>query len=814
MGRHPTYGRGQRLLAGTAVALSTLVLAQAKAVADCAPAAAGTPGSDVIVCTPGMVSFSVANGADANDTLVNDGDTLSAMIGGGDADYIEQRAGSTALGLFGDRLANAFPGTAGAADTILLSGGTLANGILGESGGDTLMMSGGLIDQGRILGGTGADILLFSGGTLFNSLPSDQGLLGELGDDTIALSGGQLTGLVDGGSGADRLWLSGGAMTGDLQGGSGDDSILVDGSATLGGSLLAGDGDDTLDLVQADAIGGRVSGGSGDDVVIARDFFAGALSGLERLEGGAGDDTYVMRQMVGQLGSGFEGFESIILDNAGLDVFDGASAVRVIQSDGGGPVTLALIVGSGLFAAGAGGPGQFTLVGSLGNDNSVLDLEEGAADDLVVITGDYAGSSPAESQLRVDAALDASNRGDLLVIQGSIADVTVQGNVIVDGTTRLVVRDVGTGAGILTGRGPGRGIKVVDVATTGNTDPTDFALIDGPIRAGAVVYDLYLESDDNWYLQSALLAQVFGYAAAPSAAVAMGQDFLPTLRERVGTREQSWTGGAAQSSDGGGLWLRGGGNAHDVGERHGFGYEQEHHFAQAGADLPLLLDPGGGRLVGGLFAQYGSSALEAGGASGSLHAWGGGLSLTWYGAPAAAGLGFYADLVAQAAVYEATLRGGGARGATDGWGFGLGLEAGWSFEIARDLRLIPQAQLSYTRVELDGFTDSDGVAVSYGAAESLEGRAGIAIDSGRLWRSGNIAVEANLLRDFLGGSEATASGIDIGSDFAGTAAELGLGGTVSLLDNVSVYADLDYRIPLSEDGREGVAASLGIRVSW
>ena len=44
-------------------------------------------------------------------------------------------------------------------------------------------------------------------------------------------------------------------------------------------------------------------------------------------------------------------------------------------------------------------------------------------------------------------------------------------------------------------------------------------------------------------------------------------------------------------------------------------------------------------------------------------------------------------------------------------------------------------------------------------------------------------------------------------------AELGLGGTVSMLDNVFLYADVDYRIPF-DDGRSGAQVIGGLRVAF
>src|SRR5262249_7106466 len=150
-----------------------------------------------------------------------------------------------------------------------------------------------------------------------------------------------------------------------------------------------------------------------------------------------------------------------------------------------------------------------------------------------------------------------------LVITGGVQDVNVP-QLVQEGTTTIVVNDIGSGSPHASGTGPGHGIPVVDVSQTGNTDPDDFVLAGGPIGKGPVTYDLVLESDSIWYLQSTFLDQVFGYAAAPSAVLSMARDYMGNLHERVGSREQTWTGGATQISDGSGVWMRAGGTFSSV----------------------------------------------------------------------------------------------------------------------------------------------------------------------------------------------------------------------------------------------------------
>ena len=82
-----------------------------------------------------------------------------------------------------------------------------------------------------------------------------------------------------------------------------------------------------------------------------------------------------------------------------------------------------------------------------------------------------------------------------------------------------------------------------------------------------------------------------------------------------------------------------------------------------------------------------------------------------------------------------------------------------------------------------------------------------------MWRSVNAYAEANIVHEFLGDTTVTVTTLPVDYDLGGTAAELGMGGTVSLLDNVNLYADVDYRLPF-DNGRKGVSVIGGVRFSF
>ena len=111
------------------------------------------------------------------------------------------------------------------------------------------------------------------------------------------------------------------------------------------------------------------------------------------------------------------------------------------------------------------------------------------------------------------------------------------------------------GTGSLTGTGAGNGIRMVDVSTTGNTSAGDFTLSGGSISLGAFTYDVALESDGIWYLQSTVNGVAAAAAITSAFVQEIGSAFLGTLHERVGEQEhvgqRQLDGGAAS-----GMWAR------------------------------------------------------------------------------------------------------------------------------------------------------------------------------------------------------------------------------------------------------------------
>lgn len=131
--------------------------------------------------------------------------------------------------------------------------------------------------------------------------------------------------------------------------------------------------------------------------------------------------------------------------------------------------------------------------------------------------------------------------------------------------------------------------------------------------------------------------------------------------------------------------------------------------------------------------------------------------------PACAADGAYVDAQAQASWFDSDLSsnslGQRARG-SDGQGYAASIEAGRALAAGGSLSFIPQAQLTYAKVDFDSFTDSFGATVSAGQGDSLVARLGLALDRG--WQAqageGRIYGLVNLSHEFLDGSRVDVSG--------------------------------------------------------
>jgi fibronectin-binding autotransporter adhesin len=245
----------------------------------------------------------------------------------------------------------------------------------------------------------------------------------------------------------------------------------------------------------------------------------------------------------------------------------------------------------------------------------------------------------------------------------------------------------------------------------------------------------------------------------------------------------------------------------------------------AGGVDGVLLDAAAGRLIGSWNARYGtissdiSSIYGQGGITSDGYGFGG--TLTWYGRD-----GFYVDGQSSFTLYDSNLSAdsvGRLIKDNDGSGYAFSLEAGQHIAVAPHWSLVPQAQLSYSKVSFDGFNDASGARVSLDGSDDFTGRLGMALDYVESWRDAEGRISraklygiSNLYYDFLDGSKTDVSGVAFRSENDNLWGGLGVGGSLDWAnDAYSIYGEVSGNTSLNNFGDSyAVAGTGGFRMKW
>lgn len=491
--------------------------------------------------------------------------------------------------------------------------------------------------------------------------------------------------------------------------------------------------------------------------------------------------------------------------------------------------------------AGNPGRGDTYITGFLTNAGTVS-IADAAADDDVAVNGLYTGIN---GTVVLDTVLgDDSSDTDTMTFNGGTAE----------GSTSVVVNNVGgTGAQTV------EGIKIINVtgASEGEFSLAGDYEIAGQqaVLGGAYGYTLWKNGisnpdDGDWYLRSqlaptgsnpgGLLYQPGAPVFEAYAGVLLGLNSLPTLQQRVGNR--SWSGGPVDTDsklaeeplsgiEGRGIWGRieaAHTSIDPAASTTGSDYDFDTLKFQAGVDFPVLENESG-KLIGAVTAHYGHASADIsswfGNGSISTDGAGFGGTLTWYG-----NNGFYVDGQAQVSWYDSDLDSdvlGTLASGNDGTGYALSLETGKRIGLDNDLSVTPQAQLVYSSVDFDSFTQTYGgedvAAISLQNNDSLRGRLGLSLDQNKSWRGDDGLVSrshvygiANLYYEFLDGTSVDVSGATLASRDDRFWGGVGLGGSYDWNDDkYSVYGEglINTSLENVADSYE-IRGTAGFRVKW
>lgn len=639
--------------------------------------------------------------------------------------------------------------------------------------------------------------------------------LGADNDVAVLMANSETIGNVLGQSGDDRISIAG-ILDGDVYGGDDNDTMEILATAEFVGSVFGEAGADQLTIV------------NGFDMDVITEMNGGGnavLQGAETPGSDENDQLFLDRQTFEAATASVipQNWQFITLrDQTTMQYRDGESIV-VGQ--------LETQAGTSFNFAGTVGVTDGVSRGSVLN-RGVVGSANGQTGDVLNVGDNFFGNGVVE----LDAALDATEASDVIIVQG-----TTSGN----GTQQIVVNDVGTGIGAETGDGPGNGIRLIDVSASGQTADGDFVLANGPLQAGAFIYGLDLETDSIWYLQSVAVSDPgVVYTGTPYQLKTFGRETIGTYYERTGTRIGCGPDGLhddeekspAQMADladvadmaeheacNYGVWARviGAWTEADgmINNMTNASYEETVWAVQGGIDA-IVRDDDDGQLVASIFLHYGQIRADAknndgGGNAGSTDgdAFGGGVSLTYTTTD-----GLYLDGVATYTRYDldiTTAAGDNGNADADGWAFSG--EIGKHF-VSTDNRfgITPQMQIVYQSISIDDFTTTNGNTVSISNADSLEGRVGATFEylpetNGE--SRTRLYVEANLIQEFLDAPVTTFSGAPLSLAYEDTSYEVGIGVEwgVKGKDSVAVWAEADYRTAVSsDDGPDTFAATAGL----
>ena len=446
---------------------------------------------------------------------------------------------------------------------------------------------------------------------------------------------------------------------------------------------------------------------------------------------------------------------------------------------------------------------------------------------IFTINGNYIGTG---GYLVLDAILedDATSISDKLVVDGNIT-----------GSTSVQVHNR-EGVGALTTQD---GIKLVEV--TGTSDANAFSLVGDTtvngrsgLVVGSYIYSLYQGDSTgigyDWYLRNTntLNPAVPLYEIYPQVLSAFND--LGTLQERVGNRswsEESSSGLYQRAIEGTGMWAKVDGNTGTfqpkLTSNDETRYDMDFWQLQVGVETPLVCLSNNSVFIGGITGHTagGRAKIKGYNSDGKIETTGSGVgvSLTWYHPN-----GMYVDARGKATwthsnIHSDMLTSGSQVDGNKGFAWAAGIEGGREIAISNGWSVTPQAQLTYSEVDFDPFTDPQKNAISVKDAQSLLARAGVSINRDFSCASATdiqsrtrVYALLNMYYEFLNGATVDISHVEYKTEPRDVWAGFFLGGTHNFKDDrFSIYGELGVKASLVHtDNNYSVGGNIGVRIKF
>ena len=480
----------------------------------------------------------------------------------------------------------------------------------------------------------------------------------------------------------------------------------------------------------------------------------------------------------------------------------------------------------------------------------------------LTLAGNYRAGKGAAVEIHTELLDDISNHGSL-TIDGVIDSASDK-----SGTGVVVIHQGGNGATtnhgieIIRLRGNNSGATQADLIKQLDENfhlVSDFKTSKGQNAVVAGAYSYIMESDKDWYDNPNNQVGLFLRNATnndgslvPHPATPLYETYslilgslnkLPTLEQRIG--HHPWLNdknGYETGYDRGkteiypnNVWMRVEGMKGyyepDLDSNKGSTSSYRLRFSRVnvGVDMPIYENADGSRLIAGINGNMSRawSDIDSIHGSGDITTTGYGLgaTLTWYNHN-----GFYTDAQAWHNWFKSDIdsntittdldqvKGNHAKG------YALSLEVGRIFDLNQHWSLTPQAQIAYSRVNFDSFTDiQNSVIINEKDYVGLEGRLGLALnyekshlDSSGKMRRNKLYILGNIHQEFKGDSTVSISGVDYESKMNNTWMSVGVGGSHNWdNDRFSIYGELSLASSTKKFGEEyELAGEIGLRIAF
>jgi len=433
-----------------------------------------------------------------------------------------------------------------------------------------------------------------------------------------------------------------------------------------------------------------------------------------------------------------------------------------------------------------------------------------AGDVLVISGGGTAGSYGAGQYISNGGALKLNthlNYGDLSYSDVLVVDDALSGT---GGATRIYITPTLDSIGGVT---VNDGIKLVEVL--GSSDANTFVL-GSPVAYGAYEYVLSMGltagNEQNWYLRNTdSSGQII---MSPNAGAYLGNQYAAAtmFNQNILDRRESIRN--ANSN----VWMR---FNHSDSDTRLFGGRQKADIQttvfQIGADLLNQ-----NNFIAGVYGGYGHSQIDnksrqtGSSADGKVDGYHLGGYVSWLPNEHT---GPYADAWGYYAWFDNKLQGAGQTGrhSYDSNGYALSIEGGYGFELAAKEDgsawiLKPHAQIIYTHVDADNFTDQSYTRYSGNQGSGIQTRLG-----GRLYgvrAQGEMGVtpfiEANWLHNNVD-SSVNMNGVKVQSDIGRNVAEFKLGVQGQVTEGLSLWGHIGGQHGSDRYSRYEVQFGIGYR---